>query len=155
LTSSGDRFARLCAAVVRRLPPRLSRLVAPSLVGFALINGFTFGVDLLVLTLLRDGLAWPIAAAVTAGYLIALGLSFVLNRTLNFHSHGPVGRQTLLYALVISINFGLVVLGLGAGLAALGVEYHLARLVAGAGEGAFMYCAMRWVLFAPTSRRTP
>lgn len=149
--SMAGHFATLCARVVRALPFGLSRSVAPSLVGFALINGFTFGVDLLVLTLLHGWLHWPIAPSISGGYLIAVGLSFVLNRTLNFHSHDRLGRRTLLYVAATAINFGVVLLGIGAGLTALGVEYHLARLVAGGGEGVFMYCAMRWVVFAPIS----
>jgi putative flippase GtrA len=145
--SAGDRFARLCAATATRLPFGLSRVVAPSFLGFAVINGGTFGVDLLVLTALREWLGWPVTAAISGGYAVAFALSFLLNRTLNFRAHGHLGRQGLLYALVVAVNAG-VLLGVGGGLAALGVEYHLARLVAGAVEGAFMYCAMRWVVFA-------
>jgi hypothetical protein len=35
----------------------------------------------------------------------------------------------------------------GSGLAALGVDYRLARLAAGACEAVYMYAAMRWVVF--------
>jgi putative flippase GtrA len=53
-------------------------------VGFALINGFTFGVDIAMLSRFRGLLGWPVWLAITASYLIAFGLSFVLNRWLNF-----------------------------------------------------------------------
>ncbi|HLK79150.1 MAG TPA: hypothetical protein VKU77_36580, partial [Streptosporangiaceae bacterium] len=42
----GERYHALMAAIVRRLPFGLSRIVAPSFLGFAIINGFTFSVDL-------------------------------------------------------------------------------------------------------------
>lgn len=142
-----DRFAALCAAVVAWLPFGLSRVVAPTLLGFAVLNGFTFGVDLLILTALHSGLGWPVELSITVGYAVAFALSFVLNRVLNFRSHAPVGRQAVRYAVVVAINFGVILLGVGAGLAALGVQYHVARLVAGAVEGVFMYCALRWVVF--------
>jgi putative flippase GtrA len=142
-----DRFARLCAAVAAALPFGLSRVVAPSLIGFALINGCTFGVDLALLSVFGRVWHWPAPIAITVAYAVAFGLSFVLNRTLNFRSHAPVGRQTAIYVVVVLVNYGAILLGVGAGLAALGVDLVLARLVAGACEGIFMYCAMRWVVF--------
>ncbi|WP_200862707.1 GtrA family protein [Amycolatopsis orientalis] len=143
-----DRFAGLCAAVVRVLPFGLSRVVAPSFLGFAVINGCTFGVDLALLTLFHGGLKWPVWLSISVAYVVAFGLSFVLNRALNFRSHAPVGRQAVRYAVAIAVNYAAFLLGLGAGLAALGVEYHVSRLIAGACEGVFMYSVMRWVVFA-------
>ncbi|WP_328611465.1 GtrA family protein [Amycolatopsis sp. NBC_00345] len=148
-TPFADRFAEACAAVVRVLPFGLSRFVAPSFLGFAVINGCTFGVDLLLLTLLHGGLGWPVWLAISLSYVVAFGLSFVLNRALNFRSHAPVGRQAVRYVVAIGVNYAAFLLGVGAGLTALGVEYHLSRLVAGACEGVFMYCVLRWVVFAP------
>ncbi|GAA1186176.1 GtrA family protein [Pseudonocardia alaniniphila] len=141
------RFARMCATVAAVLPFGLSRVVDPTFIGFALINGFTFSVDLLLLTAMHGWLGWPIEVSIALGYAAAFGLGFVLNRTLNFRSHAPAGRQVLLYVVVVAINFGVILLGVGAGLAAVGVEYHLARVAAGVCEGVFMYCAMRWVVF--------
>ncbi|MEU0505584.1 GtrA family protein [Nocardia sp. NPDC005998] len=140
-------FSRWCAAVVARLPWGLNRLVAPTFLGFALINGFTFGVDLALLTALHGGLGLPVWLAVTVAYVCAFGLSFVLNRTFNFHSHAPVGRQAAVYVLVIIVNYLAFILGVGSGLTALGLEYHLSRLLAGACEAGYMYSAMRWVVF--------
>ncbi|MFF0144859.1 putative flippase GtrA [Amycolatopsis sulphurea] len=142
-----DRFAGLCAAVVRILPFGLSRVVAPSFLGFAVINGCTFGVDLLLLTLFRSGLGLPLWLAISLSYALAFGLSFVLNRALNFRSHAPVGRQAVLYAVAVVINYAAFLLGVGTGLSALGVQYHLSRIIAGACEGVFMYSVMRWVVF--------
>ncbi|GAA1943397.1 GtrA family protein [Amycolatopsis minnesotensis] len=142
-----DRFSALCAAVVRVLPFGLSRWVAPSFLGFAVINGFTFAVDLALLTALHGGLGWPVPIAITVAYLCAFGLSFVLNRAMNFRSHAPVGGQMVKYAIAVGINYAAFILGVGSGLTALGVEYHLSRIIAGACEGVFMYSVMRWVVF--------
>ncbi|WP_084508265.1 GtrA family protein [Nocardia pseudovaccinii] len=140
-------FSRWCEAVVARLPLGLNRLVAPTFLGFALINGCTFGVDLALLTVLHGWLGLPVWLSVTMAYICAFGLSFVLNRTFNFHSHAPVGSQAVVYVVVVVINYLAFILGVGSGLTALGLEYHLSRLLAGACEAVYMYCAMRWVVF--------
>jgi putative flippase GtrA len=156
LATSADmweiRFARWCAAVVARLPWGLDRLVAPTFLGFALINSFTFGVDLLILTGMRSGLGLPGWLSVSVGYVCAFALAFYLNRRLNFRSHAPAGRQAMVYTVVVLINYLAFILGVGAGLAALGVQYHLSRMLAGACEAVYMYSAMRWVVFR---RRRP
>lgn len=141
------RFARWCAGVVARLPWGLDRLVAPTFLGFALINSFTFGVDLLILTGMRSGLGLPGWLSVSVGYVCAFTLAFYLNRRLNFRSHAPAGGQAAVYTVVVLINYLAFILGVGAGLAALGVQYHLSRMLAGVCEAVYMYSAMRWVVF--------
>ncbi|WP_396122799.1 GtrA family protein [Actinokineospora sp. UTMC 2448] len=141
------RFNEAMDAVARRLPFGLSRIVPGNLVGFGVINGFTFAVDLTLLTIMRSGLGWPLPVSITIGYVIAFGLSFVLNRAFNFRSHAPVGPQVGIYVVVVVVNYLAWILGVGSGLAALGVDYHLARLAAGACEAVYMYAAMRWVVF--------
>lgn len=143
----GTRFHDLVEKVVRWLPFGLSRVVAPSFLGFALINGFTFGVDLLLLAGLRSGLGLPVPLAFTIAYVLAFGLSFVLNRALNFRSHAPVGPQAGLYAVAILLNYLAFILGVGSALTAIGLQYLLSRVVAGACEAAFMYSVMRWIIF--------
>lgn len=146
-TRRGRRFHALMVAVVSRLPFGLSRIVAPSLLGFAVINGFTFSVDLVLLTLAHHVLHWPYPAAVTVSYLTAFALSFVLNRAFNFRSHGALGAQTTRYAVAVGVNYLAFVLGVGSGLTAAGMGYGLARIVSGLAEGIYMYCVMRWVIF--------
>lgn len=145
------------ATIARRLPFGLSRIVAPSFLGFAVINGFTFSVDLGLLSLCHGVLRWPYPAAVTLSYLTAFTLSFVLNRAFNFRSHEALGPQTTKYAVAIAINYAAFVLGVGDGLTALGVEYQLARILSGLCEGVYMYSVMRWVVFrdAAPRRRAP
>lgn len=71
----------------------------------------------------------------------------MLNRWLNFQSHGPVGAQTGRYVLTVLANYLLFILVLSSTLQALGVNYLLARLVAGACEAVFMYLMMRTFVF--------
>jgi putative flippase GtrA len=122
------------------------------MVRFALIGAFTFGLDLALLTLVHGGLGWPLPVAITIGYAVALSVNYLLNRVLNFRSHAPLGPESLRYAGVVAVNFGVVLLGVTTGLAAAGVPYQVARVAAGACEGIFMYCAMRWFVFAVVRR---
>jgi len=133
--------------IVRRLPLGLSRIVPPTLLGFAVINGFTFAVDLTLLAILHSVLDLPLWLSISLAYTCAFGLSYVLNRMFNFRSHAVVGPQVAVYAVVVLINYLAWILGVGAGLASLGVDYRLSRIVAGACEAVYMYCAMRWIVF--------
>jgi len=137
-------------AAVRHLPFGLGRIVPPNLLGFAVINSFTFACDLVLLTVLHGGLRWPVAVSITLSYATASSLSYLLNRTFNFHSRGAVGRQVPIYIVVIAVNYLAWILGVGAGLAALGVGYQLARVIAGVCEAIYMYAAMRWLVFRDT-----
>jgi len=146
------------AAVVRRLPWGLARVVPPSLLGFAVINGFTFAVDIALLTVLHSVADMPLWLSISVAYACAFGLSYVLNRVFNFRSHAPAGPQVAVYVVVIVVNYLAWILGVGAGLAALGVDYRIARLTSGACEAVYMYSAMRWIVFrdkAPTSADFP
>jgi len=51
------------------------------------------------------------------------------------------------YTVVATVNYFAWILGIGAGLAAVGVDYRLARVIAGACESVYMYAAMRWLVF--------
>ena len=149
----GERYVALMAAIVRRLPLGLDRVVAPNLLGFAVINLCTFGLDLVLLTALHGGLGWPVPLSITLSYVTASGLSYLLNRSLNFRSHGALGTQAGIYGVVITVNYLAWILGVGAGLAALGVNYQLARVAAGLCEAAYMYAAMRWLVFRDVRSR--
>jgi putative flippase GtrA len=140
------------AGIVAALPFGLDALVAPTFLGFVLINGLTFSVDLSLLTLLRSGLHLSLQIAFALAYLTAFGLSFSLNRRLNFRSHAPAGRQFVIYLIAIAANYVLFIAGVANGLAAAGLEYHAARVLAALGEGIFMYCVLRWAIFRKTLR---
>jgi putative flippase GtrA len=136
-----------CAAVVHRLPLGLDSVVAPTFLGFCLINGLTFGVDLAILTGLCGGLRLPVPIAVTVAYVCAFTLSYALNRTFNFRSHAPVGPQFAIYIAVVVVNYLAFILGVTSALSAAGVQYQLSRIIAGMCEAAYMYCALRWLVF--------
>lgn len=133
--------------MVARLPFRLKSIVSPTFLGFTLINGFTFGIDLLLLSGLRAGLDLPLSAAVTVAYACTFTLSYYLNRSMNFQSHASVGPQFASYVLVVVVNYLAFILGVSSALTALGLDFRLARILAGACEAVYMYSAMRWVVF--------
>ena len=94
-----ERFHRLCEVVVARLPFGLDSIVAPTFLGFVVLNSFTFAVDLALLTLLHGGLGAALPVAVTVAYACAITLSYLLNRILNFRSHGDVGPQFAVFGM--------------------------------------------------------
>lgn len=147
--SPGDRFAAAMRAIVGRLPFGLAGRVPPSVVGFLLLNSLTFGIDLALLGTLRGLAHWPLPAAVSLAYATAFAVNFALNRALNFRVHGALGRQLGGYVLAVALNYLLWILGLADLLAWAGVDYRLARVAAGACEAAYMYAALRWVVFRP------
>jgi putative flippase GtrA len=134
-------------AITRRLPFGLSEVVAPSLVGYLLINLCTFFIDLSLLGLFHGTFRWPIPAAVTLSYGTASVISYVLNRILNFRSHDDVGRQFPLYVAVSASNYLIFVLGLTDLLSAVGVYYELARVIAACCEAVYLYTMLRFVVF--------
>jgi putative flippase GtrA len=142
-----ERFHRCCVRVVARLPFGLSSVVAPTFLGFCLINSFTFGVDLVLLTALHGWLDVPVPIAVTVAYACAFTLSYVLNRIFNFRNHAPVGPQFAGYVVVVVVNYLAFILGVSSLLVTLGLDYRIARLAAGACEAIYMYSMMRWVIF--------
>jgi hypothetical protein len=52
-----------------------------------------------------------------AAYACAFTLSYFLNRTLNFRSHGAVGPQFAVYVVVVVVNYVAFILGVSSGLA--------------------------------------
>jgi putative flippase GtrA len=144
------RFAAVMTAISRRLPFGLSEVVAPSMVGYLLINLCTFFIDLGILGLFHGHFRWPIPAAVTLSYGTASVISYILNRVLNFGSHEAVGKQFPVYVAVSASNYLIFVLGLTDLLSAVGVYYELARVSAACCEAVYLYCMMRFVVFRDT-----
>ena len=141
------RFAALTSAIARRLPFGLAEVVAPSLVGYLLINLGTFFLDVGLLGLFHGVMRLPIPAAVTLSYGTASVISYLLNRVLNFGSHEAVGRQFPLYVVVSGSNYLIFVLGLTDLLSSAGVYYEFSRVLAACCEAVYLYCMMRWVVF--------
>ncbi len=154
----GAWFSTAMAAAAGRLPFGLDRVVSARLLGYGVISAVSFSVDLALLTAFHGGLRWPLPAAITAAYVLASGLGYLLNRALNFRSHGAVGPQLTAYAVVVTVNYLALILGVSTGLAALGLDYRLARLTAAACECVYMYSALRWLVFrdaGPAGRGIP
>jgi putative flippase GtrA len=149
------RFAAAMTAITRRLPFGLSEVVAPSLVGYLLINLCTFFIDLGLLGLFHNTFGWPVPVAVTLSYGTASATSYVLNRVLNFRSHSYVGKQFLVFAAVSASNYLIFVLGLTDLLYVAGVHVLLSRVIAACCEAVYLYCMMRWVVFRDAAPAKP
>lgn len=145
--TAAGRFARLRLRVHAALPQRLQRIIPETAIGFAAISSFTYAVDLSILYVLDVVLGVLYPLAVTVGYVVAFGLAFILNRWLNFQSHGPVGRQSGRYVLTVLANYTIFILGVSTFLEWQGVPGIGARLIAGAGEAVYMYLMMRVFVF--------
>jgi putative flippase GtrA len=141
------RFAAVMTAITKRLPFGLSEVVAPSLVGYLLINLCTFFIDLGILGLCHGTFRWPIPVAVTCSYGTASVISYVLNRVLNFRSHDDVGRQFPVYVAVSASNYLIFVLGLTDLLSSFGVYYEFSRIIAACCEAVYLYTMLRLVVF--------
>ena len=139
--------------MVSQLPFKLDSIVAPTFVGFVILNGVTFALDVALLAILHSHVGVPLPYSITASYACAFAVSFALNRTINFRAHGRVFGQAAKYVVAVIANYLLFILGVSTGLAALGVHYVVARIIAGACEAVFMYSVMRWIVFGQTSAR--
>ncbi|MBL7260199.1 GtrA family protein [Paractinoplanes lichenicola] len=146
----GGRFGRESRNRGRHLgdwlPAPLRRVIPRELVGFAMLSGLTFAVDLALLWLLRHVLAMPVPAAVSLAYIGAVGLNYLFNRTWNFRSRAPMGRESLRYAVVAIADY-LLTVGLTTGLNAAGVEFWTSRLISAAFVVLLAYAAARWFVF--------
>jgi putative flippase GtrA len=144
-------YAAAMTAITRRLPFGLSNVIEPNMLGYLLINLFTFCIDLGLLALLHGKERLPIPIAVTISYGTASLVSYVLNRVFNFRSHAGVGRQLPVFVAVSASNYLIFVLGLTDLLSAVGVYYELARILAACCEAVYLYCMLRWVVFRDTA----
>jgi putative flippase GtrA len=143
----GEPFTAVMAEITARLPFGLVRVIAPNMLGFAVISTATFTLNLVLLIVFHGTLGWPVAVSITLAYLAGSGLGYLLNRSLNFRSHGAVAPQLGIFTVIATVNYFAWILGIGAGLTTVGVDYRLSRVIAGACESAYMYAAMRWLVF--------
>ncbi|MER7276999.1 GtrA family protein [Dactylosporangium sp. NPDC000244] len=144
--TAAQRAGDMLTGWVDRLPPRLRKVLPRQLAGFAMLGAFTFSVDLAILMTLRHTTHLPIPVAVSIAYLAAFALNFVLNRTVNFRSHAPVGGQVVRFAIVAVGDYCITV-GVSSGLYALGLDVRLSRLLAAGVVAIFTYTLSRWWVF--------
>lgn len=145
-------FARFTARVHAGLPPVLARALPTTFIGYALINGSAFVLDMAMLTLIGTFWHLPYGVTFSIGYALASVYAFFLNRTLNFREHGDLGRQSTKYTFVIVSNYVIWILGFGTLLGVLGVQLQVARVIAACIEGVYIYVLLRFWVF--THRRT-
>jgi putative flippase GtrA len=149
-----ERVGDALTSWVDRLPWRLRRLLPRELVGFAILGAFTFGIDIGVLVVLRATTQLPMPVIVSLGYVTAFGLNFVLNRTINFRSHAPVGGQVIRYAVVLVGDY-LLTVGVTTMLVTVGLDFRVARLTAACFVATFTYTASRWWVFRYRGAQDP
>lgn len=132
------------------LPGQLGHFIPATAIGYVLINSFTFSVDIALMTVLFRVVGLPYPVSVSLGFLVAFALAYVLNRALNFESHGAVGRELIRYGLVVAVNYFGLVVGLSTALKSTGMHFQVARVTAACVEAVFMYCSLRWFVFRRT-----
>ena len=76
-----------------------------------------------------------------------------MNRWLNFHSHGNLGRQSGRYVVTMVTNYVCLTLGLSSLLESLGVHFELARFTATCVEGLYVYLMLNIWVFPKSGRR--
>lgn len=139
----------------RLLPGPLKRWVPHTAIGYLMINALTFSLDVSLMTLAYKVGHLPYPVAVSIGYVIALALAYLLNRAFNFSSHGAVGGELVRYVVVVVINYAALVVGISWLGVKLGLQFQVSRVVASCAEAAFMYCALRWVVFRRPAEAAP
>ena len=143
-------FLRLISRIHRLLPGRLHSLVPVTFIGYALINGSAFVIDISLLWVMYEKLHWFYPLAVTLGYAVAGAYSLVLNRWLNFQSHGSISTQGGRYVVGLVSQYVIFILGLSSVLHLAGVNAELARVISACCEGVFLYTLMRLWVFRGT-----
>lgn len=145
-------FARFTRSARSALPERVRRLLPETFIGYAIINGSAFVLDMGILWLIGHFFhhGWiphlPYGATFSIGYGIAAVYAFFLNRWLNFREHGDLGKQSGKYTFVIISNYVIWILGFGTLLGNLHVHLLVARVTAACIEGIYIYLMLRlWV----------
>lgn len=116
-----------------------------SLPRYLLIGGLSFAVDFGVLFVAHGLLSIWLPLATVVAYLVAFAVNFGLNRIWAFGSDAPVGRQLARYITLVAVNT-VPTVGLVTGLAALGLQYLAAKVIATAVLTVLNYLAYRhWV----------
>lgn len=146
-----ERFGERLTSWATRLPKPL-RFLTPEFVGFAILGTFTFAIDMAILAALKEWTTLPLPADVAIGYLCAFGLNYVLNRTVNFRSHAPLGGQVLRFTVITLLDLAFTT-AVTTGLADAGVPFAVARVSAACCVGLFTYVGARFWVFRKDNRK--
>lgn len=139
-------FRRLTAAIHALVPSPIAARISQNFIGYALINGSAFLLDITLLWLLYERAGWWYPLAVTVGYAVAGLYSFSLNRWLNFQAKGHLVAQGSRYVVGLVSQYVIFILGLSTLLHWLGMNAELARFLSACCEGLYLYTLLRlWV----------
>ena len=143
-------FLRLITAIHSVLPGFVRSRLPVTFIGYAIINGSAFFLDVGCLWVIETHLHWWDPVSISVGYAIAGVYSFLLNRWLNFQSHGHLVNQGSRYAIGLISQFLVFVQGLTQLLSWLGINLFLARLISACCEAAYLYVFIRLWVFRST-----
>lgn len=139
-------FFHLISAIHRALPGVLRHRTPVTFIGYAIINGSAFLIDISFLWFFYEKLHWFYPLAVTVGYAIAGTYSLLLNRWLNFQAHGHLIAQGSRYAVGLASQYVIFIVGLSSLLHWAGMNAELARFLSACCEGVYLYVLLRvWV----------
>ena len=143
------RFTTWVDSLLPRTGPLgfIGRASEPTLIGFLLLSGSGFFVDMGFLYLFKGVLGIPFPIAVSLGYGLASLYNFVMNKVLNFHAHGHVASQSTKWVVTATSNYLLWILGLAWLLEHLGLYFMLARLSVTVIETTWLYTLTRFWVF--------
>ncbi|MDO5534955.1 MAG: GtrA family protein [Propionibacteriaceae bacterium] len=128
------------------LPQPLQRVIPVTFIGYAIINGSAFALDMLFLSIIARIVELPYSVSFSIGYALASIYAFFLNRWLNFREHGDLGKQSGKYTFVIVSNYLIWIVGFASLLDLWGVQIQVARVIAACLEGIYIYLLLRlWV----------
>ncbi|WP_314719373.1 GtrA family protein [uncultured Actinomyces sp.] len=141
-----EAFLGLMTVLHRLVPAPLRPRVPLTFIGYVLINGSAFVLDIVCLSVFYNHFHWVYQVAVTMGYVVAGVYSLLLNRWLNFQVSGHLALQGSRYAVGLVSQYVIFILGLSSALHLAGVNAELARVVSACCEGIYLYVLMRlWV----------
>lgn len=143
-------FLHLISLIHRTLPSVVRRIVPVTFIGYALINGSAFLLDISILWVTYDAFHLFYPLAVTVGYAVAGLYSLLLNRWLNFQSHDHFVAQGSRYAVGLVSQYVIFILGLSSLLHWCGMQAELARVLSACCEGLYLYVLMRLWVFRGT-----
>lgn len=143
-------FLHLIWRIHHVLPRVLRSRVPVTFIGYAIINGSAFLIDISFLWFFYEKLHWFYPVAVTVGYALAGTYSLLLNRWLNFQAHGHLVAQGSRYAVGLISQYVIFIVGLSSLLHWAGMNAELARLLSACCEGIYLYILMRLWVFRGT-----
>jgi len=103
--------------------------VRGALVRFLAVGVLSVIVDTGALVLLREVVGLPLALATTLAFALTLAINFSLNMGFVFGVTGRLAGRLARYGILVVVNYVLTLL-LVLGIAGLGVNYVLAKLIA-------------------------